>query len=140
MSHTELWPIFRIAATVVSGAPEVIAETAQQRMSRRHGRLPPGEPVWRNPISGQAGRRGPSGRRGPHAGPAAEKGRLRKSTAICDLPPRLRDFQRIFWIDNPVTLPAGRAKLATRPLPIGSVARAKTIGIDEQIHLRLVSS
>jgi hypothetical protein len=101
MSHTELWPILRIAATVVSGAPEVIAETAQQkslagmagchRANRSGGTQSPGRP----------GRRGPSGaRRGPHAGPTAEKGRLRKSTAICDLPPRLRDFQRIFWIDN----------------------------------------
>ena len=31
--------------------------------------------------------------------------------------------------DRPVALPAGLARLATRPLPTGSVASAKTIGI-----------
>ncbi len=35
MSHPELWPIFRIAATAWSGAPEMTAETAQQRCSPR---------------------------------------------------------------------------------------------------------
>src|SRR5262249_61744030 len=33
------------------------------------------------------------------------------------------------WFDCPVTLPPGFARLATRPLPTGSVAMAKTIGI-----------
>jgi hypothetical protein len=33
------------------------------------------------------------------------------------------------WIDKPVTLPPGLDKLATKPLPIGSVANAKTIGM-----------
>ena len=35
------------------------------------------------------------------------------------------------WIDRPVTLPPGRARLATRPLPTGSPAIAKTIGMTE---------
>src|SRR5262245_14463405 len=33
------------------------------------------------------------------------------------------------WIDKPVTLPPGRARLATRPVPIGSAAIANTIGM-----------
>ena len=33
------------------------------------------------------------------------------------------------WRDKPVTLPPGRAKLATRPLPIGSFAAANIIGM-----------
>ncbi len=32
-------------------------------------------------------------------------------------------------IDKPVTLPPGRERLSTRPLPIGSIARAKTMGM-----------
>ena len=35
------------------------------------------------------------------------------------------------WVDRPVTLPPGRAKLVTRPLPTGSDASANTIGIAE---------
>jgi hypothetical protein len=35
----------------------------------------------------------------------------------------------IFWTDRPVALPPGRARLATKPLQIGSVASAKTIGM-----------
>ena len=35
------------------------------------------------------------------------------------------------WLDRPVTLPPGRAKLATRPLPTGSPAVANTIGITD---------
>ena len=31
--------------------------------------------------------------------------------------------------DRPVTLPPGRARLATRPLPTGSVTVTKTIGM-----------
>ena len=33
------------------------------------------------------------------------------------------------WLDRPVTLPPGRARLATMPLPTGSPAVANTIGI-----------
>src|SRR5262249_3878317 len=33
------------------------------------------------------------------------------------------------WLDSPVTLPSGRARLATMPLPTGSPAVANTIGI-----------
>jgi len=33
------------------------------------------------------------------------------------------------WLDSPVTLPPGRARLATRPPPTGSFANAKTIGM-----------
>ena len=35
------------------------------------------------------------------------------------------------WSDRPVTLPPGRARLATRPLPTGSPATAKTIGMTD---------
>ena len=35
------------------------------------------------------------------------------------------------WIDKPVTLPPGRARLATRPVPSGSCASAKTIGMTD---------
>jgi hypothetical protein len=35
------------------------------------------------------------------------------------------------WIDSPVMLPPGRAKLATMPVPTGSVANANTMGIVE---------
>ena len=35
------------------------------------------------------------------------------------------------WIDRPVTLPPGRAKLATKPVPSGSTATANTMGIAE---------
>ena len=35
------------------------------------------------------------------------------------------------WIDRPVTLPPGRARLATRPVPTGSSAVAKTIGMTD---------
>src|SRR5262249_18319981 len=37
----------------------------------------------------------------------------------------------VCWIDRPVTLPPGRAKLATRPVPTGSPAAAKTIGMTD---------
>jgi len=33
------------------------------------------------------------------------------------------------WFDRPVTLPRGRARLATRPVPTGSDAAANTIGM-----------
>src|SRR5215831_5790017 len=33
------------------------------------------------------------------------------------------------WSERPVTLPPGRERLLTNPLPTGSTARAKTIGI-----------
>src|SRR5262249_52380023 len=33
------------------------------------------------------------------------------------------------WADSPVTLPPGRAREATRPVPTGSAAAAKTIGM-----------
>ena len=36
----------------------------------------------------------------------------------------------VCWSENPVTLPPGRERLATRPLPIGSSASAKTIGME----------
>ena len=35
------------------------------------------------------------------------------------------------WFDRPVTLPPGRARLATRPVPTGSPADANTIGITD---------
>src|SRR5262245_39399732 len=35
----------------------------------------------------------------------------------------------VAWSDRPVTLPPGRARLATRPPPTGSLAAAKMIGI-----------
>ena len=35
------------------------------------------------------------------------------------------------WSDRPVTLPPGRAKLATKPLPTGSVATANTMGMTD---------
>src|SRR5262249_37120096 len=35
------------------------------------------------------------------------------------------------WVDRPVTLPPGRARLATRPVPSGSAATANTIGITD---------
>src|SRR6266446_2796379 len=35
------------------------------------------------------------------------------------------------WFDSPVTLPPGRARLATRPVPTGSPAVAKTIGMTD---------
>src|SRR3989454_4478247 len=35
------------------------------------------------------------------------------------------------WLDRPVTLPPGRARLATMPLPTGSPAVANTIGITD---------
>jgi hypothetical protein len=35
------------------------------------------------------------------------------------------------WIDRPVTLPPGRPRLATKPVPTGSPAAAKTIGITD---------
>ena len=37
----------------------------------------------------------------------------------------------VCWIDRPVTLPPGRARLATRPVPTGSPATAKTIGMTD---------
>ena len=37
----------------------------------------------------------------------------------------------VAWIDRPVTLPPGRARLATRPVPTGSPAIAKTIGMTD---------
>jgi hypothetical protein len=35
------------------------------------------------------------------------------------------------WTDRPVTLPPGRARLATSPLPTGSAAAPKTIGMTD---------
>ena len=35
------------------------------------------------------------------------------------------------WFDNPVTLPPGRDRLATRPPPTGSFASAKTMGMTD---------
>jgi hypothetical protein len=35
------------------------------------------------------------------------------------------------WVDRPVMLPPGRARLATKPLPTGSFERAKTMGMVE---------
>ena len=35
------------------------------------------------------------------------------------------------WSDRPVTLPPGRARLATRPVPTGSPPSAKTIGMTD---------
>src|SRR5262245_59286758 len=35
----------------------------------------------------------------------------------------------VCWADSPVTLPPGRAREATRPVPTGSAAAAKTIGM-----------
>jgi hypothetical protein len=35
------------------------------------------------------------------------------------------------WIDRPVTLPPGRDKLATKPLPSGSNPKTKTIGMTD---------
>jgi len=35
----------------------------------------------------------------------------------------------VCWIDMPVTLPPGRARLATTPAPTGSICAANTIGI-----------
>src|SRR6476661_11091919 len=40
--------------------------------------------------------------------------------------PTIEDSTRV----NPVTLPPGRAKLATKPLPIGSTTFAKMMGIE----------
>ena len=37
----------------------------------------------------------------------------------------------VVWADRPVTLPPGRARLATRPLPTGSSASANTIGMTD---------
>ena len=37
----------------------------------------------------------------------------------------------VCWFDRPVTLPPGRARLATIPVPTGSPAAAKTIGISD---------
>ena len=37
----------------------------------------------------------------------------------------------VCWIDRPVTLPPGRARLATRPVPTGSPAAAMTIGMTD---------
>jgi hypothetical protein len=34
-----------------------------------------------------------------------------------------------FWFERPVTLPPGRARLVTKPLPTGSPDPTKTIGI-----------
>jgi hypothetical protein len=36
-----------------------------------------------------------------------------------------------FWVDKPVMLPPGRARLATRPVPTGSPITAGTIGMTE---------
>src|SRR5215471_16809907 len=41
------------------------------------------------------------------------------------------------WIDNPVALPPGFARLATRPLPTGSIATANTMGIDVVVYLTM---
>ena len=35
------------------------------------------------------------------------------------------------WFDRPVTFPPGRERLATRPVPTGSPATGKTIGMTE---------
>jgi hypothetical protein len=37
----------------------------------------------------------------------------------------------VAWIENPVMLPPGRARLATTPVPSGSEEIAKTIGMSE---------
>jgi len=37
----------------------------------------------------------------------------------------------VCWTDRPVTLPPGRAKLAIRPVPTGSPAAPKTIGMTD---------
>jgi hypothetical protein len=37
----------------------------------------------------------------------------------------------VCWSDRPVTLPRGRARLATRPVPTGSPAAAKTMGMTD---------
>jgi hypothetical protein len=37
----------------------------------------------------------------------------------------------VAWPDRPVTLPPGRARLATKPPPTGSFAMAKTIGMTD---------
>ena len=44
------------------------------------------------------------------------------------------------WIDSPVTLPPGRARLATMPLPTGSPAIANTIGIVEVACIAAVAA
>ena len=42
----------------------------------------------------------------------------------------------VVWTDRPVTLPPGRASEATKPLPTGSPATAKTIGMTDVIDLQ----
>src|SRR5215831_6074407 len=49
----------------------------------------------------------------------------RPGTTSCNSSSRL-SATSVFWSDNPVTLPPGRGRLATRPLPMGSPATAKT--------------
>src|SRR5262249_44242386 len=39
--------------------------------------------------------------------------------------------ESVSCIDRPVTLPPGRARLATKPLPTGSFATANTIGMTD---------
>ena len=43
--------------------------------------------------------------------------------------PNLLPARSVAWRDKPVALPPGRARLATRPLPTGSLAIAKTMGM-----------
>ena len=45
-------------------------------------------------------------------------------------------FSSMFKLENPVTLPPGRARLATRPAPTGSTALAITIGMVRSRFLR----
>ena len=44
----------------------------------------------------------------------------------------------VVWIDSPVTLPPGRARLATRPVPSGSAEMASTIGTSEVTCLAMI--
>ena len=60
--------------------------------------------------------------------------RLKSRTASVKSSSRL-PARSVATVDNPVTLPPGRARLVTRLFAIGSPATAKTIGITDVARL-----
>ena len=95
------------SARRISSCHDLKAERAGGRLDLIHSRTPMELPI----LAMIANRRRP--------GTTSRKSSSR-------LPARSAD-----WFDKPVTLPPGRARLATKPVPTGSPAAAKTIGMTD---------
>ena len=79
------------------------------------------------PTPGTTG--GPRGHEGPQEAPGAQE-RLAAPTTPRKSSRRLPTIS-VNWLDRPVILPPGRARLATRPVPRGSATATKTIGMTD---------